>query len=381
MNNNFDDIRPLNDSEVERTIQELLNDSRFRAAAEKFIYPITWEQMTMTLQSCKTVSEFQRLVIYPIMMSLIQKTTSETKGFNWEKVKNNSDSHILISNHRDIVLDAAFLNVLCLTNGLATTEIAVGDNLLAFPWIEKLMRLNKSFIVKRGVSVRQMLEASKHLSDYIHDTVRNRKQSVWIAQREGRAKDSNDKTQTGLLKMLALHSNAQPLQTLKELRIVPLAISYELDPTDYLKAKEFQQKRDNPEYKKSKSDDVENMMTGIMGFKGRVHFRFGDCINPALDNIPADTPRNELLDKAAQIIDREIYKNYAFFSFNYIAYDLMTDTDTFKSEYTDADKAKFEAYLQGQIDKIDIPNRDFGFLRTKLIEMYGNTLKNHLTTK
>jgi D-alanine--D-alanine ligase len=376
--NNFGDIRSLNDNEVESTIHELLHDSRFKAAAEQFIAPMTWEQLTMTLKSCKTVSEFQRFAIYPLMMQLIKKTTSEIKGFGWENIQKN-DAYVITSNHRDIVLDAAFLNILSISEELNTTEIAVGDNLLAFTWIEKLMRLNKSFIVKRGVSVRQMLEVSKHLSDYIHDTVQNRKQSIWIAQREGRAKDSNDKTQIALLKMLALHSNANPLKALKELQIVPLAISYEFDPTDFLKAKEMQLKRDNPEHKKSKSDDVENMMTGIMGFKGRVHFRFTDCINPILDTIPADTPKSEVLEKAAQIIDNEIYKNYSFFPFNYVAYDLMSATNKFSSKYTNDDCVKFDAYLQKQIEKIDIPNKDIDFLRKKIIEMYGNTLKNHLT--
>jgi glycerol-3-phosphate O-acyltransferase len=379
MNKSFDDIRSLNDSEVESTVRELLNDSHFAKVAEKFISPISWEQVATAMQKCKTVAEFQLTVIVPILMQLIKKTTTEAAVFHREKVKDGG--HVLISNHRDIVLDAAFLNVLLLTNGIDTAEIAAGDNLLAFPWIEKLMRLNKTFIVKRGVSVRQMLEESKHLSDYIHDTVRNREQSVWIAQREGRAKDSDDKTQTAMLKMLALHNSAQPLEMLKALKIVPLAISYELDPTDYLKAKEFQQKRDNPDFKKSKNDDVKSMMTGIMGFKGRVYFQFGDCINPVLENIPKDTPKNELLEKVAQIIDHEIYKNYAFFAFNYIAYDLMTNTKHFASKYTDEDKMEFEGYLQGQIEKIDLPNKDIDFLRSKIIEMYGNTLKNHLKTK
>ena len=380
MNHNFDNIRSLNDSEVESTIHDLLNDNHFKVAAEQFIYPFTWEQLVAMMQPCKTVKEFQHKVIVPVLTQLIQKTTTETKGLHWEKAKMGG-SHVFISNHRDIVLDAAFLNVLSAMNVLETTEIAAGDNLLAFPWIEKLMRLNKTFIVKRGVGVRQILEESKHLSHYIYDTVCNRQQSVWIAQREGRAKDSDDKTQTAMLKMLSLHNNAHTLQTLKELNIVPLAITYELDPTDYLKAKEFQQKRDNPEHKKTKTDDVMNMMTGMMGFKGRIYFVFGDCINPALDIIPKETPKGELLEKVARIIDHEIYKNYMFFAFNYIAYDLMTNTKHFASKYTDEDRAEFEAYLQGQIEKIDLPNKDVDFLRSKIIEMYGNTLKNHLTTK
>ena len=168
--------------------------------------------------------------------------------------------------------------------------------------------LNKSFIVKRGVSVRQMLIVSKHLSDYIHDSVRNRNQLIWLAQREGRAKDSDDRTQTSLLKMLSLHDSSDTLNTLKKLRIIPLSISYEYDPCDYLKAKEYQLKRDNPGHKKSQADDIENMSTGMMGFKGRVHFRLGKCVNPLICNISAEKGRNEMLNKVGGIIDREIFQ-------------------------------------------------------------------------
>ena len=377
--NNFDDIRSFRDHEVKTIINELLNDSHFKAAAEPAIHPITWEQMSIAMRNSTTVTAFQRNVIVPVLMQLIKRTTTETVLLNSDKVK--KGGHVLISNHRDIVLDAAYLNVLLHAHQIETAEIAAGDNLLAYPWIEKIMRLNKTFLVKRSVGVRQMLEQSKHLSDYIHDTIKRRKQSVWIAQREGRAKDSNDKTQTAMLKMLALHNSSHALATLKELSIVPLAISYELDPTDYLKAKELQQKRDNPDFKKSKADDVLSMMTGIMGFKGNVVFQFGDCINHALNAMPIDTPKNEVIEKTALLIDSEIYKNYVFFPFNYVAYDMMMNESKFVSEYTEEGKQKFEAYLQGQIDKIDLPNKDVDYLRNKIIEMYANPLKNHLSAK
>jgi Acyltransferase. len=376
----FDDIRPLHDSEVPETIARLISDGYFKRAVEPFIKPFSWEQFSIALTSCKTKHEFQATIIYPVMKKLIEKTTTEMSGHLWEKMEENK-SHLLISNHRDIVLDAAFLNILLFGKKRATTEIAIGDNLLIYPWIEELVRLNKSFIVKRGVSVRQMLEVSKHLSDYIHDAVENRNQSIWIAQREGRAKDSNDKTQVSLLKMLTLHDSARPLEALKNLHIVPLSVSYEFDPCDFLKAKEFQLKRDNREYRKTDADDIENMLTGIMGFKGRVHFRFGNCINSMMNDIPEHTGRNEMLETVAAVIDREIYRNYSFFPFNYVAYDLMSGTQRFASEYTEEDRTNFDAYLHTQIEKIDIPNRDDAFLCEKMIEMYGNTVKNNVETQ
>ncbi len=375
----FDDIRPLYDNEVPETIAHLLANDYFRRAVEPFIKPLPWEQFSAVLQACKTKQDFQGNIIYPVMKRLTEKTTTAMSGEGWDKIDETS-SHLFISNHRDILLDAAFFNVLLFDKAKPTTEIAIGDNLLIYPWIEELVRLNKSFIVKRGVSVRQMLEVSRHLSDYIHDTVRNRNQSVWIAQREGRAKDSNDKTQASLLKMLTLHDSAHPLETLMHLNIIPLSISYEYDPCDYLKAKEFQLKRDDPDHRKTNADDIENMITGIMGFKGRVRFRFGHCINSMISHIATDTGRNELLDKVAAIIDQEIYRNYTFFPVNYVAYDMMIGGNRFEAEYTAEEQQRFDDYLSTQIAKIDLPVTDDAFLRRKITEMYGNTLKNYLET-
>ncbi|RNC64385.1 acyltransferase [Proteiniphilum sp. X52] len=374
--NRFNDISPIPDSKVPETIERLMANSYFRRAAEPFVKPLPWEEFTAIMGQCRTKNDFQRHVIYPAMKQLIAKTTAEMRGAGWENIPEGT-GNLFISNHRDIVLDAAFLNILMIDQDKPTTEIAIGDNLLIYPWIEELVRLNKSFTVKRSVSVRQKLEVSKHLSEYIHDTVNRRAQPAWIAQCEGRAKDSNDKTQVSLLKMLTLHDSTNPARALQDLHIIPLSISYELDPCDYLKAKEFQLKRDNPDYKKTEADDIENMYTGIMGFKGRVAFRFGTCIDRAVGDIPETVGRNELLEKAASLIDREIYRNYTFFPFNYVAYDLMTGTGRFSSEYTDEDLSNFNTYLQKQIDKINIPNRDDDFLREKIIGMYGNTVKNN----
>lgn len=373
----FKDIRPLYDSEVPSAIENLISDSAFRKVAEPFVKPLSWEQLSAALRNCKSVDDFQQYIIYPLLKPIIDKTTTDLSAENWENLQD-GQSHVVISNHRDIVLDAAFLNMLIHKKGIPTTEIAIGDNLLIYPWITELVRLNKSFIVRRGVSIRQMLEVSKHLSEYIFDTVANRNQSVWIAQREGRAKDSDDRTQTGLLKMLTLHDAAQPRQALKSLRILPLSISYEFDPCDFLKAKEFQLKRDNPNYKKTEQDDLENMLTGIQGFKGRVKFCFGKQINDELRAIPETTGRAEILDIAANLIDKEIHENYVFFPINYIAYDMMTGTETFSDHYSDEEKDKFNDYLIQQVNKVDIPNKDVKFLRERIVEMYANTVKNNL---
>jgi hypothetical protein len=295
----------------------------------------------------------------------------------WESI-DRSVEHLFLSNHRDIVLDAGLLNILRFDKGFRTTEIAIGDNLLIHPWIDKLVRLNKSFIVRRGLSIKERLIASKHMSEYIHYAISEKKESVWIAQREGRAKNSDDRTQDSLLKMLALYPEDKPFpESLKELNLIPLSISYEYDPCDYLKAKEFQQKRDDPDFKKTQRDDLLNMEIGILGQKGNVVFRFGNCINPGLEKITEPDKRLQP-ELAAKIIDREIHRNYEIFPCNYIAYDLFYKETGFKDKYTAQQLDDFRSYLDKQIKKIDLDYIDYDFVWDKMLEMYSNTLKNHL---
>lgn len=374
----FDDIRPLKDGEVKAAIESLLTDEMFKRAVTPIIAPISWEMFSKQLRSYNTVFDFQENVIYTLITKFIEKNIDKLWLANPENV-DMSDSHVYISNHRDIVLDAALFNILLFEKEVQTTEIAIGDNLLIFPWITTLVRLNKNFIVKRGVSIRQVIETSKHLSQYIHKTVRQDKQSVWIAQREGRAKDSNDRTQTSLLKMLALIDSKETLESIKALNMVPLSITYEYDPCDYLKAQEYQLKRDFSDYKKTNEDDLTNMLTGITGYKGRVCFKLGKPLNEKIDSISDSTRKGVILEEIAKLIDEEIFKHYEFFPPNYIAYDLIHNSEKFADKYTPEEKESFITYLNNQVDKIDIENKDVPFLKQKITEMYANTLINHLS--
>lgn len=377
MSSKFDDIAPLYDHEVKQAIAELLVDPGFKHAVTYIMPDIDWDEFSSEMSKYTTKKEFQTQMIYPVVSVLGSKVTTSIKGDKWERI-DSSVQHLFLSNHRDIVLDAGLLNILRYGQGFDTTEIAIGDNLLIHPWIDKLVRLNKSFIVKRGVSIREQLTASKHLSEYIHYNISEKGQSIWIAQREGRAKNSDDRTQDSLLKMLALYPEDKSfIESLKELNLMPLSISYEYDPCDYLKAKEFQLKRDNPEYKKTQRDDLLNMEIGILGQKGNVVFRFGNCINDELDKITEPDKRLQP-EIAAKIIDKEIHSNYEIFAVNYIAHDLLNNERRFADKYSDEEVNGFKSYLTKQIGKIDIENRDEDFLWSKLLEMYSNTLKNHL---
>ena len=280
-----------------------------------------------------------------------------------------------VSNHRDIVLDSAFLDVMLVDSFYPTTvEIGIGDNLLIYPWIKRLVRMNKAFTVRRGLSLRETLAASQLMSRYIHYAVTQKKENIWIAQREGRAKDSSDHTQDAVLKMLAMGGD------LKELNIVPLTISYEYDPCDYLKAREFQQKRDNPAFKKSRQDDLDNMKTGIFGYKGRVEYTCAACINTWIDEL-SDLPKAEWFKALAERMDREIHRNYVLYPCNYIALDELNGDNAYAAHYTNADKQKFEQYLAGQIAKIQLPNKDEAFLRERMLTMYANPVRNKMDAR
>lgn len=376
----FDDIRPLYDSEVKEAIEFLLNDKMFRAAVEPVVAPVSWDDFSKQMRGFNTIYDFQKNVIYNIILKFIKHNVEKIELLNPNEIDLNQ-SHTYISNHRDIILDAGLLNILLEEHGYETTEIAIGDNLLIYPWITTLVRLNKSFIVKRDIPVRQILQASQHLSEYMHKTIADKKQSVWIAQREGRAKDSNDRTQASMLKMLTLADRKNPLESLKALNIVPLSISYEYDPCDFLKAQEFQLKRDIEDFKKSKQDDLINMLTGIQGYKGNVCFRFCSPLNDKIDALSESQNRTTLLQEVADLIDREIYKNYDIYPINYIAYDILNNSDTFSSKYSAEEKDNFIAYVNKQVEKIKIENKDVDFLGTKIIEMYANILINHLSVQ
>lgn len=375
---NFEDIRPLNQDEVQAAIEELLASEEFRHALRYVKPDLDWDQLSAAMRACKTKEQFKSTLAYDAVMTVAKKTTFSLTISGRSRLPEGKPACTFISNHRDIVLDASFLNVMLYDVGYGMTQVAIGDNLLIRPWIKTFVRLNNSFIVKRGVSVRQMLEVSGTLSAYINHTIKDTKESIWIAQREGRAKDSNDRTQPSVLKMLCMAGGKDIIGNLKSLNIVPVAISYEFDPCDYLKAQEFQLKRDNPEYHKTQRDDLLNMETGILNNKGRVHFTISQLINDQLDQLDPNMDRNELFAAVASIIDKEIYRHYRFYPNNYVAYDLLSGTRRFSDHYGLKDKKAFEDYFQKQLDKIVIPNKDENFLRKKILEMYANPLKNFL---
>jgi len=375
---NFEDIRCYNNEEVHEVLERLSNEKQFMKVLST-IYPLLpKEVIKQKLLSFHSNLEFQKELVYPFLQYIEANMTQGIKLIGLEKIEK-TNSYLYISNHRDIVLDSALLCKVLIENDMDTVEIAIGDNLLIFPWIEDLVRVNKSFIVKRGLSARQVLESSQKLAAYIAHTIVDKKQSIWIAQREGRAKDSNDRTQESLLKMFNMNGNGSFTENLSKLNICPTTISYEYDPCDFLKAKEFQLRRDHPDFKKNPQDDLINMETGVMGYKGKVIYELAGDIKADLDRISSETTnRNEQITRTAEVIDKHIHANYTIFANNKIAYDLLKKEERFIHEYSTIEKLDFERYLIKQMAKIEIDNKDDKFLWTKLLEMYANPLINKL---
>lgn len=377
----FKDMRPFEPEELPAAYDSLLADPMFRAVVGMVMPQIPAEALGPMMHGCKSILEFQYTFIRPLMEGVIKKcTTGLTNDFARLGLSKEKENYTYISNHRDIVLDSGLLDmVLFAQMGLNTVEIAIGDNLLIYPWIKTLVRLNRSFVVTRKGGIREMLQSSIRLSSYMHYVIGEKKAPVWIAQREGRSKDSTDHTQESLLKMFAMGGEGTPAERLISLNLAPLAISYEYDPCDWLKALEFQMKRDNPDHKKSQDDDLANMKTGIFGYKGRVHYQAAECMNDFIAALPADMSKNDFYATIAAEIDRRIYSNYQLFPGNYVAIDLLQGGDAHASYYTAEERATFEQYINGQLQKIQLPNKDEDYLRTKILEMYANPALNQLS--
>lgn len=379
--NEFDDIRPYLPEELPQVFEELMADEQFMGAVTK-IMPDVREKMAAFLLAHQgapfTNLDVQKAFFYPLVQHIIA-TCSAGIDLSVPDSINRQQPHTFITNHRDIVLDSAFLSFLLVENQFPTTvEIAIGDNLLIFPWIKKLVRINKSFIVQRSLSMREMLRASQTMSRYMHYAISEKHENIWIAQREGRAKDSDDRTQDSLLKMMAMGGDGSPIDRLRQLHLTPMALSYEFDPCDFLKAKEFQQRRDITDFRKSQTDDLQSMQIGIFGQKGQIHFEAAPCIDEWLDSLDSATPRTELFHLIAQHIDHEIHRNYRLYPGNLAAADFLDGGNRSTAEQRNS----FDVYVQQRIAlaakalEAGGLQPDYPYLRERILSMYANPVFN-----
>lgn len=376
----FKDIAPYSDAEFKEKMRQLVNEPGFEHAI-KYVNPtIDYPKFVDTLLNVDSQHVFQSVIMRQFLEHLESTTTDGITVDGLENVEDGK-SFTFITNHRDIVLDASFLNLCFIRAKMPITQVAIGNNLLIFEWISELVKLNRSFIVKRDVKMKAALDAAKQLSAYVHYTINTLKESVWIAQREGRAKDSNDLTQESLIKMLSLAGGGTVKENIIGVNLCPVSISYEYDPNDYLKAREFLLKRRDPQFRKSKRDDLFSMETGILKRKGKVMFRIGKCINRQLEKFESNN-RTDVIRQTCQIIDKAIHCGYEIFPCNYISYDEVNHTNEFASFYTDEDVKRFDDYISAQLAKVDIQDvteEERDYMRNMMLMMYANPLRNKMS--
>ena len=369
----FDSIRPFYDAEINAAIQDTVNHPMMKALMD-FTFPevddAIWKEQ---LRKTHSIRDFQCNFIYHSLKKVLEKSSEGLTTSGFEKLEKNT-SYLFISNHRDIILDTSLLNACLFDNGLVMTSSAIGDNLVKKSFMNTLAKMNRNFLVQRGLSPRELLQSSKLLAEYIGQLLLRENRSVWIAQREGRTKDGNDATHPGVLKMLAMGSDEENLSNyFKKIKIVPVSISYEYDPTDALKMPQLVAEANNEVYIKEKNEDFTTLLSGIMGQKKHIHIHVGKVLDTELDSIAAEFENsNKQIQALAQTIDESILKSYRLWPTNYIAYDILNKTNEHSHLYSESEKSLFERRLEMRIDNSN-PIELQSFLA-----MYANPVVNKI---
>lgn len=367
----FDSIRPFYDTEINEGIRSSVNHPMMKALMN-FTFPTVadevWKEQLLKTHS---IRDFQCNFIYHSVQKVLEKSSDGLSTSGFEKLEKNT-AYLFISNHRDIILDTSLLNAALFEHGLVMTASAIGDNLVKKAFLLTLSKLNRNFLVQRGLSPRELLQSSKLMSEYIGQLLLRENRSVWIAQREGRTKDGNDVTHPGVLKMLAMAADEPNLMDyFKKIKVVPVSISYEYDPTDALKMPQLKAEANNEIYIKEKNEDFMTLLSGIMGQKKRIHIHVGDVLDAELDGIKVEFDNsNKQIQALAQAIDDSILTTYKLWPTNYIAHDLLHGTTTYASQYTDIEKAVFERRLEKRIDA------QSEFEVQGILAMYANPVVN-----
>lgn len=369
----FDEIRPFYDKEVNGALQSVAKHPMMKALMS-FTFPDKDEDFWINeFKKVTSIKGFQSQFISQTVKQILERSSEGLTTSGFDQLDKNQ-SYLFISNHRDIVLDTSLLNLALLNGGFIMTSSAIGDNLVKKPFLHILAKLNRNFLVQRSVSIREQLNSSKTLSEYILQLLTKENRSVWMAQREGRAKDGNDFTQQGVLKMLAMSAEGESLTDFfKKLKIVPLSISYEYDPTDSLKMPQLMAKSRNEVYVKDDNEDFTTMLSGVLGQKKRIHLHAGKVLDQELDKVSSEFDnKNKQLQAIARLIDDSIIQNYKLWPTKYIAYDLLYKTDRYSNHFTSEEKQLFERRLEMRIDSSDLA------MKESFLAMYANPVLNKI---
>lgn len=369
----FDEIRPYTDDEAKEIIRRLVRERGFLNFVKMFFPDQSTKKIITDLLKIQTIKEFQEHLVYTIVKTILHLSVDNLTFSGLENVEKGK-SYIFMSNHRDIVLDSALLQYILVTNGYPTSEIAIGSNLLILNWIIDLVRLNRSFIVKRDVPRIELYKYSVNLSKYIRFTITERNNSVWIAHREGRTKDGDDKTQVAVLKMLNLSGEKEFFENFEDVNIIPVTISYEIEPLAVNKVQELYNIKINPEHKKGKLEDLTSMSKGMETPKGHIHYTFGTPVNKQLHKIKHITNRKQRYEALTKMIDDEIHKNHRLTFYNYVAADIYFDTKEYSKFYTKEESDKFHKYFEKSLTEITGEKK---VIREMFLKVYAMPVKNH----
>ena len=371
MTTNFDDIRPFNTDEIPAATQRMADSEVIPAIAD--FLGVSADALRERIRNIHTIREFQWGLLKEVIEILVAKTTT---GFDWSGLENISEKkpYLFVSNHRDIVLDAMFLQYILYADQQNTCQITFGSNLMSHPFVIDFGKVNKMFRTERGGTPKEFYNSMLHMSEYMRHVITEVHESVWIAQRNGRTKDGLDKTQQGLIKMLTFYDESRDvIEILKEMHITPLTVSYEYEPCDKLKARELALS-ENEKYVKKPGEDFNSVKQGIFGWKGEVNFVIGKPIDEQLDTISPELRKNDKLNEVAKIIDQQIYQNYHLFATNYIAYDYLSNCQEFAEYYTSEQREKFLQYIDKQSIVEDV---DADKMKSYLLQIYANPVKTH----
>ncbi len=368
----FEDIRPYTDSEFKEAYRKLLDDRRFADAFKLCLPNYTIDNFRKDLDKFNTIEEVQVDFDKRWLDAFISQSS---KGLVLSGIENieQSKSYLFIGNHRDITFDPALLQYYFFVENRKTSRIAMGDNLFTTPLLVEVAKLNKMIKVKRGGTLREKLENSKVLAAYIQQSLFEDKESVWIAQRDGRTKDGNDQTKQGLLKMISMGHNKDLINILKKMNITPVVVSYEYEPCDWLKAREVAIS-EHQIYHKQPGEDFNSIKQGLFGQKGRIALTISKPLDKEFDTIPSNVPNNDKLHLACQIIDKQIYNNYTLFPNNYIAHDILNKNEDYKDYYNQEEKTKFEQYLEMKSQVADVTMEK---MRENILKIYATPVDNH----
>ncbi|MCD6557340.1 MAG: 1-acyl-sn-glycerol-3-phosphate acyltransferase [Bacteroidales bacterium] len=367
----YDEFRPYNEKEALEAVKRISANKRFKQLIHYFFPDLNDAGYIQLMNSVQSINDFQMKIMHQITDKVIENTITELSVSGLKNIE--KDKHyVFISNHRDIVLDATLFEYILADNGFRTTEITFGNNLMEDPLVFDIGKTNKMFKVYRKGTPKELLKKTLQLSEYIRYTVFNKKESVWIAQRGGRTKNGDDKTHSGILKMLNASGTGSFEENIRELMIVPLSVSYEFEPNDHLKVKELLH-NGNTKYVKSEGEDIKSIIDGTCSNKGNVHIAIGKPINSKLPVLETVSRTNNKVKKLGEIIDSEIYRNYYLFPNNYIAYDLLNHSVKFQDFYSEGKKEIFLKYKEEQLNKINNHSKDAEIL---FLNIYANPVIN-----